>query len=276
MPDRTDLDAVIAAYGSLLVAYSGGVDSALVAVVARRVLGRQRGVAAIGVSPSLPREQLSRARATARDFDFELLETATYELADARYVANAPDRCFFCKHELFGRLAGVARERGLAVLADGTNAEDLRGHRPGYRASRELAVRAPLVEAGYTKDDVRRHARRLGIRAWDAPSAPCLSSRVMYGLSVTPARLEQVERGETALRALGVRGDLRVRHRGGEARIEVASSEVPLIRRHQREVGERLMALGFDRVTLDLAGYRSGSLLAEQSEAAIELIAERE
>jgi uncharacterized protein len=175
---------------------------------------------------------------------------------------------------LWTKLARLARERGLAVVADGTNADDLVDHRPGMKAAAELDVRSPLAEAGYTKEDVRREARALDIPVWDAPAAPCLSSRVMYGLSVTPGRLRQVEEGEACLRAIGVTGDLRVRHHGEEARIEVSASELPRVRQHRDVVTRELLALGFMRVTLDLRGYRRGSFLLA-GEPQTELLAER-
>jgi pyridinium-3,5-biscarboxylic acid mononucleotide sulfurtransferase len=269
------LERILAAYPSLLVGYSGGVDSALLAVRGRRVLGRARMLAVLGVSPSLAGDQHRRARAVAALFDVPLLEVPTRELDDPGYVANAPSRCYFCKRELWVRLHDVAAERGLAVIADGTNADDLTDHRPGLRAAGDSGVRSPLAEAGYGKDDVRREARALGIPIWDAPAAPCLASRIRYGLTVTPSRLRQVEQAETALRGLGVEGDLRVRHRGSEARIEVHPSQFPAVRRAGDRIAAQLLALGFSRITLDLGGYRRGSLLVERGDA-VELLGSRE
>jgi uncharacterized protein len=250
------------------------VDSALVAVVARRVLGRDRALAALGVSESLPRVQREQAVAIARQFDLNLIEIETGELRNPNYVANAPDRCYHCKSELWAKLTAAARERGVEVVADGTNLDDLGEHRPGLKAQKLWGVRSPLVEAGYAKARVREEARRLEIPIWNAPAAPCLSSRIMYGLSVTRERLRQVERGEEFLRSLGVRGDMRVRHRGSEARIEVSPSEFALVRRNAASIGKVLLELGFERVTLDLKGYRRGSLLSGES-AELELLAER-
>jgi len=263
MPGSSPLERVIADYESVLVGYSGGVDSTLVAVVARRILGPDRSLAAIGVSPSLAREQYDRAHDVAAQFDLKLVEVATDELNDPRYAANPQNRCYFCKHELWSKLGELAQQRSLAVVADGTNADDLNEHRPGLDAAREFVIRSPLSEAGYTKEDVRREARALGIPQWDAPAAPCLSSRVLYGLEVNPERLSQVERGEAFIRALGVSGDLRVRHRGEEARIEVSPSQFAAIRSKRDAIAARFTELGFSRVTLDLAGYRSGSLLLD-------------
>ena len=231
-------------------------------------------MAALALSPSLSADQRDRARDLARRCDLHLVELRTGEMDDPDYVANPTDRCYFCKRELWTKLAALAAECGIAVVADGTNADDLGEHRPGLAAAREREIRSPLAEAGYTKADVRAAARALGLPNWDAPAAPCLSSRVLYGLAVTPERLLQVEQGEAALRALGVEGDLRVRHRGREARIEVPESQFPRVRRHREAIGERLLSLGFDRVTLDLTGYRRGSLLSS-SEAPLELLTER-
>ncbi len=261
-------------YPSVLVGYSGGVDSALVAVAARRVLGKDRAVAAMGVSASLPRTQRVQGLAIARSFDLKLIEIATDELRDPNYVANSPDRCYYCKNELWSRLVAVARERGLEIVADGTNLDDLGEHRPGLRAREQWGVRSPLLEAGYSKAQVREEARRLEIPIWDSPAAPCLSSRILYGLAVTGERLRQVERGEELLRSLGVKGDLRLRHRGSEARIEVAPSEFALVRSNAAIIGRALLELGFERVTLDLRGYRRGSLLGGES-AELELLAQR-
>ena len=211
---RTALAHVLADISSLLVGYSGGVDSALLAVVAQRVLGPDRTAAALGISASYPRAQYEQAHAIAAQFDLRVIEVPTDELNEPDYVANAPSRCYFCKRELWTKLRAVANEHGLAVVADGTNADDLGEHRPGLRAAEEGDVRSPLAEAGYTKADVRAEARALGIPIWDAPAAPCLSSRIQYGIAVTPIRLRQVEEGEDLLRTLGVTGDLRVRHRG--------------------------------------------------------------
>lgn len=262
MSPRVRLEALVSTYPSVLVGYSGGVDSALLAVVARRALGRERAVAALGISASYPKAQHDQALAIARQFDLQLLEIATDELDDPDYVANAPSRCYFCKRELWAKLVAAARERNLGVVADGTNADDLDQHRPGLKAAEEYEIRSPLADAGYTKADVRAEARELALPIWDAPAAPCLSSRIMYGLRVTARRLRQVEEGETLLRALGVEGDLRVRHRGDEARIEVQASQFDRIRAHREQVVARFRELGFGLVTLDLLGYRRSSLLA--------------
>src|SRR6267378_1515452 len=261
------LRALVRTYPSALVAYSGGVDSALLAVVVRQELGRDRMLAAVGRSDSYPEAQWAAARAVAQRFDVPLLELDTHELEDPDYLANPTNRCFFCKAELWRRLVPEARGRGLAVVCDGTNADDLREHRPGYAAGQAAGVRSPLAETGLTKADVRQAARELGLPVWDAPAAPCLSSRVAYGIPITSGRLAQVERAEAFLRGLGVTGDLRVRHRGdrGGARIEVEPRLVPWVTERLTEVQEHLAGLGFAAVEVDPRGYRRGGLLAERA-----------
>lgn len=270
MSDRLPaLRALVRAYPSALLGYSGGVDSALLAVVLRQELGAARMLAVIGRSPSYPAAQWEAARRVAREFDVPVLEIDTHELDDPHYLANPTNRCFFCKTELWTRVGVVARERGFAVIVDGTNADDLAEHRPGRAAGQAAGVRSPLAEAGLTKADIRSASRSLGLPTWDAPAAPCLSSRVRYGLTITPRRLRQVEEGEAFLRALGVRGDLRVRHEGdapeGGARIEVEPTWIPWVRERLPIVTEKLVALGFARVELDPRGYRRGSLLLDRA-----------
>jgi uncharacterized protein len=262
MADLDRLRAHLASLGRVLLGYSGGVDSALLAVAARQALGAGRLLAVIGRSASYPAAQYAIAIDIARRFDIPLLELDTHELEDPRYRANAPDRCYFCKTELWTRLGALAEARGYDVVVDGTNADDLGEHRPGLRAATEYRVASPLAELGWTKADVRGAARSLGLPTWDAPAAPCLSSRLRYGLEVTPERLAQVERGEAFLRALGVTGDLRVRHHDTVARIEAAPDQLPMLRDRWDEVTAHFEGpLAFARVELDPAGYRRGSLL---------------
>ncbi|HEU4588753.1 MAG TPA: ATP-dependent sacrificial sulfur transferase LarE [Gemmatimonadales bacterium] len=251
----------LAEMGRVLLGYSGGVDSALLAVVGREALGPDRFLAVIGRSASYPEAQWRTAVDVARRFDVPLLELDTHELSDPRYLANAPDRCYFCKSELWTRLGEVARTRGFDVIIDGTNADDLGEHRPGLRAAAERTVRSPLAELGWTKADVRAASRALGLPTWDAPAAPCLSSRVRYGLEITPERLRQVEAGEAYLRSLGITGDLRVRHHGDAARLEVAPAQHERLRAAWDGVAAYFHGLGFARVELDPRGYRRGGLL---------------
>jgi uncharacterized protein len=259
------LRAVIRSYPSVLLGYSGGVDSALLAVVLRQELGRDRILAAIGRSPSYPDAQWQVAREVAARFDIPLVEIETHELEDANYLANPTNRCFYCKTELWHQLVPLARQRGFAVVCDGTNADDLREHRPGKAAGIAAGVRSPLADAGLTKAEIRAASRELGLPTWDAPAAPCLSSRVQYGLSITPSRLKQVEEGEAYLRSLGVTGDLRVRHLGGLARLEVEPSWIPWIEARRATITAHLTALGFAQIEIDPRGYRRGSLLERSS-----------
>jgi len=258
----TALRAHVQRFPSALLGYSGGVDSALLAVVLRQELGRGRMVAAIGKSASYPEAQWRAARDVAERFDVPLVEIDTFELEDPDYLANPTNRCFFCKTELWSRLVPAARARGLAIVCDGTNADDLHEHRPGRAAGVTAGIRSPLAEVGMTKAQVREASRSLGLPTWDAPAAPCLSSRVLYGLRITPERLRQVEEGEAFLRALGVRGDLRLRHLGDTARIEVEREWIAFVTDRLDEVRARLTALGFSAVEIDPRGYRRGSLLA--------------
>jgi len=261
MSDLTALEAHLARLGRVLLGYSGGVDSSLLAVAATRALGPERFLAVIGLSPSYPAEQRRTALAVAREFGVPLLELETRELEDPRYAANPTNRCYFCKAELWGRLLPLARERGFDTVIDGTNADDLGEHRPGLQAAAEREVRSPLAELGWTKSMVRGAARALDIPIWDAPASPCLASRIKYGLAVTSERLRQVEDGEAFLRRLGVTGNLRVRHLGPTARVEVEPEQFPLVDRRWDAVVRAFRTLGFTCVERDPAGYRRGSLL---------------
>ena len=262
MADLDLLRAHLLGYGRVLLGYSGGVDSALLAVAGRQALGPERFLAVIGRSASYPEAQWQTAVDLARRFDVPLLEVETRELSDPRYLQNSTDRCYFCKTELWMRLGEVARERGFDTIIDGTNADDLGEHRPGLRAAGERRVRSPFAELGWSKAAVREASRMLELPTWDAPAAPCLSSRVRYGLEITPERLRQVEDSEAYLRGLGVTGDLRVRHHGDRARIEVGPDQLPGLRTQWDTVEHHFIALGFAAVELDPAGYRRGSLLS--------------
>jgi uncharacterized protein len=262
MPDLENLCAHLLGLGRVILGYSGGVDSTLLAVVGARTLGARRFLAVTGRSASLAAEQARNAMDLAHQFGIPLLEIDTHELDDPHYLSNSTERCYFCKSELWARLGRVARERGFDTIIDGTNADDLGEHRPGLRAADEHRVRSPLVELGWSKSDVREASRDLGLPTWDAPAAPCLSSRVLYGLAITPERLRQVEEGEAYLRTLGVSGDLRVRHHGEKARLEVAPDQMELVKASWEAVGAVFSGLGFAAVELDPHGYRRGGLLA--------------
>jgi uncharacterized protein len=256
------LGAWLRANAPVAIGYSGGVDSAYLAVVARMTLGAEGVLAIIGRSASYPEAQWATAREVAASFDVPVLELETAELDDPRYAANPSNRCYFCKSELWGLLAPLARARGFQTIADGTNADDLADWRPGAQAAREHAVSSPLAELGFTKLEIREASRELGLPTWQQPSSPCLSSRLPYGTEVTRARLAQVERAETAARALGITGDLRVRYHDDLARVELAREELSRWLQPERlaQLRDALVATGFERVALDLRGFRSGSL----------------
>ena len=249
--------------GSTIVAYSGGVDSTFVAAVAYDVLGG-RALAITGVSPSVPRAEVAEACELAASIGIAHECIGTSEMDDPDYVKNNPDRCFHCKDELYGKLQTIARERGFDTVLDGCNLDDTGDFRPGRRAASQHGVRSPLVEAGLTKADVRELSRERGLPTWDKPAMACLSSRIPYGTPVTVETLSAVERAEAYLRSLGIR-QLRVRHQvlaSGDptARIETDDAGLDLLLAHRREITEELKTLGYLYVTLDLAGYRTGSL----------------
>lgn len=249
-------------HGSVLVGYSGGVDSAYLAAVALETLGPERVLAVIGRSASYPESQWTNARAIADRVGLPIHEVDTDELNDPRYAANPSNRCYFCKSELWTRLVPIAKERGLAVVVDGTNASDLADHRPGAAAAREQSVRSPLAELGFTKSDIRALSQARGLPTWSQPSSPCLSSRIPYGSAVTPQRLREIELAEAALRTLGVIGDLRVRHHGDLARVELSHDELDtwLAPARLAVLRDAVRSAGFARVAIDLRGFRSGSL----------------
>ena len=256
---RERLAEILRECGSVVIGYSGGVDSVFLARVATDVLGRDNVLAVTGKSDSVPSWMEDTAREVAESFGIPWLEVETREMDDPRYAANPSNRCYFCKSELWGRLGAVAQERGFATVLDGSNADDVGDHRPGAVAAGEKAVRSPLLEAGLTKDEIRAWSRELGLPTWDQPAAPCLASRLPYGLAVTPRRLRQVEAAEVALRALGFR-DFRVRHHGEVARLEVHPAEAGRVAAERVRIDEAVRGAGFRRALLDLQGYRRGAL----------------
>ena len=255
---EAELRSIVRGLGSVVLGLSGGVDSSLLADVCRDELG-DRAVAVIARSPSLPRRELDTAREVADTIGIEHVIVDTAEVADPRYAANPRNRCYFCKDELFTHLEHVAAERGFETIAYGENLDDDGDHRPGRRAAIDHDVRAPLREAGLTKADVRRIARRLDLPVWDKPAFACLASRFPYGTEITPERLAQVDAAEQALFELGFE-QFRVRYHGDVARIEVDPDHLDDVVARAGEVVDRVRAAGFAHVTLDLAGYRRGSL----------------
>jgi uncharacterized protein len=259
---RERLEARLRSLGRTLVAYSGGVDSAFLADAARRVLGDNM-LAVIADSPSLARFQLHDAVAFAQERQIPLDVIATQELERPQYARNDASRCFHCKDELFTFMEEFRRQRGFECIAYGVNADDQGDFRPGQEAARRHQVAAPLLEAGLGKQEIRELARLAGLRVWDKPASACLSSRIEYGLPVTREALGAVEQGEEALRSLGFR-QFRVRHHGQIVRIEIAREELPRALDPQlaAEFTRIFKALGFTYVTLDLEGFRSGSMNA--------------
>lgn len=254
----TRLEAVISAYGPTITAFSGGVDSTLVAVVAARVHG-DRALAVTGVSASLAGSEREHAERLAAELGLRHRLIDTHEINRPGYRANAGDRCYHCKTELFEGLAALAQAEGYAAVASGDNLDDLGGHRPGMRAAAEHEVRKPLIEAEFGKPMIRAVAAQLGLPNHQKPAAPCLASRVPAGIQVSAAVLAQVEAAEAGVRGLGFEG-FRVRHHGELARLELALTDLPRALAHRVELLAAIKRAGYAFVTLDLAGFRSGSL----------------
>lgn len=243
---------------SVLVAYSGGVDSTLLAVCAHAALG-ERCKAVLATGDTYPTSEVEYARALASELGLTLIEVETYELADPRFAANTPDRCYWCKGELFGLLARVAEVHGLAWVADGSNVDDLKDHRPGSRAAAELGVVSPLQDVGMTKDDIRAMARDLGLPNWDKPSMACLASRFPYGETISENGLARVAHAEQLVREMGL-SQFRVRSHGDVARIEVVPEEMERAWAAREALSAAAKDAGFAYAAVDLEGYRTGSM----------------
>ena len=252
------LEGILESMGSVAVALSGGVDSGLVAKVARDRLG-DSALALTAVSPSLAAQERQAVADLVQRIGIRHVFLASHETEDPSYQANAPDRCYFCKTNVYEVLIDYAEGEGYRCLVDGTNADDVGDHRPGRRAALERGVRSPLQEAAVSKAEVRAMARELGLPIWDKPAAACLASRIPYGSAVTHEKLSRVEAAEALLGELGL-GQLRVRHHDKVARLEVEAPELPQVLEHRERIVQGLKDLGFVYVTLDLEGFRSGSM----------------
>ncbi|MDQ3570769.1 MAG: ATP-dependent sacrificial sulfur transferase LarE [Actinomycetota bacterium] len=267
-PQLDDLRRRLGELAPVVVAFSGGADSAFLAWVANDTLG-PAAHAVTAISPSLAPEEESDCRALAREWGLRWTPVVTHELANPAYSVNDGQRCYWCKAELMGALAPVAGEEGATIVL-GVNLDDLDDHRPGQRAAAERGAAYPLVEAGFAKADVRDWSRRLGLRTWEKPAAACLASRVPYGTPVTLGVLESVGRAESALRGLGF-GQLRVRHYGALARLEVHPDELARAFEERQAVVDAVRQAGYTYVTLDLEGFRSGNLNQTLSSPALSL-----
>lgn len=245
---------------SVIVAYSGGVDSSYVAYVANAELG-PRAICITGESASLPSYQQAEIERVVSEFKFHHEVIQTEELENPSYSANNADRCYFCKDELYGKLEAIAASRGIEFIVDGSTTDDLGDFRPGRQAAKQHAVRSPLIEVGMSKSEVRELSQLAGLPTWDKPASPCLSSRIAYGTAVTIERLSKVDRGEAILREFGFK-EFRVRHHDTLVRLEIAPAEMDRVLRKDvvEQLAARFRELGFKYVTLDLQGFRSGSM----------------
>lgn len=257
-PKMNHLQNIFSSMDKVLIAYSGGLDSTFLVKTARDVLG-DKVTAVIVISPTLPKRELDEARKIALKLGIQLVEMESQEMTLPDFLANTPQRCYFCKDHLFNLLKNYAAENNFHHILDGNNADDLTDYRPGQQAAREQGVRSPLQEAGLTKNEIRELARNMDLPNWDKPSSACLSSRIPYGIEITPSLLKDIEEAEDFLFRLGFR-QLRVRHHGDLAKIEVPPEVFDQVMGNRSEIIKAFEEIGFSYTVLDLKGFRSGSM----------------